>query len=101
MNKATSTAGITLKSSSVKKKKKLGATIIVKAPGIAGPSGTVTVYAGTKKLQTYSLSSSKKGKLSVKLPKFKKKGKFQITVKYNGSSNVKTSVSAKKTLKVK
>ena len=101
VNKATSTAGITLKSSSVKKKKKLGATIIVKAPGIAGPSGTVTVYAGTKKLQTYSLSSSKKGKLSVKLPKFKKKGKFQITVKYNGSSNVKTSVSAKKTLKVK
>ena len=101
VTKATSTASITLKSSSVKKKKKLGATIVIKAPGVTGPSGSVSVYAGTKKLKTYSLSSSKKGKVSVTLPKFKKKGTFQITVKYSGNSNVKSSVSAKKALRVK
>ena len=101
VTKATSTSGITLKSSSVKKKKKLKATILVKASGVAGPSGTVTVYSGTKKLATYSLSASKKGKLSVTLPKFKKKGKFQISVKYNGNSSINSSASAKKPLKVK
>lgn len=101
VTKASSTASITLKASSVKKKKKLGATIVIKAPGVSGPSGTVSVYSGSKKLKTYSLSSSRKGKLAVTLPKFKKKGKFQITVKYSGNSSITSSVSVKKSLKVK
>jgi hypothetical protein len=98
---ATSTTSITLKASTVKKKKKLGATLLVKAPGVAAPTGKVYVYAGTKKLGTYALSSSKKGKLSIVLPKFKKKGSFVITAKFAGNSSITSSVSAKKPLRVK
>ncbi len=86
---------------SVKKSKQATATIKISGSGLpAGyaPTGKVTVYDGSKKLKTVTLSASAKGTVKVKLPKLKAK-KHTIKVSYAGDSNLKSS-KASKSLKV-
>ena len=87
--------------SSIKKNKSSKLKITVTAVGNSKPTGTVTVYAKGKKLKAYPLYASKSGKVTVTLPKFKKKGSYSITVKYSGSTNALASSSKAVKLKVK
>lgn len=83
---------------SVKKSKQATATIKISGSGLPGgyaPTGKVTVYDGSKKLKTVTLSASAKGTVKVKLPKLKAK-KHTIKVSYAGDSNLKSSKTSKK-----
>ena len=82
------------------KRSKAKATVTVKVVGGSKPAGTITAYNKGKKLKTYTISTSKNGKITVTLPKLKK-GKAKITFKYNGNSKIASDVSPAKTVKVK
>jgi len=76
------------------------ATIKLSAPYTTGLSktGKVRVYYGKKRVKTYSVKSYHKGVLKVRLPKFTKKGKTKVTLRYLGNSQLK---SAKRTIYVR
>jgi hypothetical protein len=74
--------------------------IRVKVSGVAKPTGTLVVSVNGKKLKSYKLSASKKGKLTVTLPKIKKSGTKRITVTYKGTTNIAADKSIRRTLKV-
>ena len=98
---AKSTVSLSLKSSSVKVKKTSTATVTVKVSGVTAPTGTITLYSGTKKLKAYTLSASKKGKLTITVPAFSKKATAKLKVVYGGTTNITKSTSSTKSLKVK
>lgn len=98
VTKASSTTTLKLSKSTIKRTKRATATITVKAVGVpAGyaPTGKVTVYDGSKKLKTVTLTASSKGIVKVKLPKLKAK-KHTIKVTYAGSADVAASKASKK-----
>ena len=78
----------------VMKKTRAKLTVAVAATGLK-PTGKVTAKLGKRTLATGTLKS---GKAIVKLPKFKRKGTFKVTVVYAGSSHVETIT---KTIRVK
>lgn len=83
---------------SVKKSKRATATITISGSGLPdgyAPTGKVTIYDGSKKLKTLTLSASAKGTVTVKLPKLKAK-KHTIKVSYAGDANLKSSKTSKK-----
>jgi hypothetical protein len=82
------------------KRSKAKATVTVKVVGGSKPAGTITAYNKGKKLKTYTISTSKNGKITVTLPKLKK-GKAKITFKYNGNSKIASDISPAKSVKVK
>ncbi len=101
VTKASSSASLKLSASKIKRSKRANATVKV---GISGASklaatGTVRIYDGKKRLGTYTLKASDKGKLTVKLPKISKKGTHKLKAVYAGNSNVSGKTS--KTVKLK
>ena len=96
--KTVTKSAVKLASKTVSSSKKAVVTITV-SPTASKPTGTVTVHYGSK-TKTVSLTSGKKGKVSVTLPKLKK-GEYTIYANFNGSTNFKTSTSSKVTLTVK
>jgi len=76
------------------------ATIKLSAPYTTGLSktGKVRVYYGKKRVKTYTVRASHKGVIKVRLPKFTKKGKTKVTLRYLGNSQLK---SAKRTITVR
>lgn len=80
--------------------KKGKVTVTIKAPGVLAPTGTVTVFDGKKKVGAASVTTSKKGKVTIKLTKKLSKGKHKMTITYSGSAAVAGSLT-KVTLKVK
>jgi hypothetical protein len=74
--------------------------VVVRAPGVTKPYGKVVAYANGKKLKTYRLPASKKGKITLTLPKLAA-GTKRITVKYTGNSNIAADKSVVKKLVVK
>jgi len=99
--KSASTTSIKPAKSSIKKKTTSKLAITVKAVTTSKPAGKVTVYSKGKVVKTYTLSSTKSGKITVTLPKFSKTGSYSLKVKYSGSSAVASSTSKTVTLKVK
>lgn len=85
----------------VKKSKRAKLTVTVKAPGVVSPTGTIRVYDGKKRIQTFSLSSRYHGRRTVSLPKISKKGKHRIKVVYSGNRNIFGRAASVKTLRVK
>ena len=73
---------ITLKPTIIEKGKAGSVRIVVKATGVGRPTGTLRVYAGTTRVKSYTLPSSKKGIVTLTLPKFTAAGKKSITVRY-------------------
>ncbi|WP_028644894.1 Ig-like domain-containing protein [Nocardioides sp. URHA0020] len=71
---------------SVKRTKAGKVAVTVKATGVV-PTGSVKVYDGRKLLKSGTLTTAKKGKITITLPKLKK-GKHQIKVVYAGSAYV-------------
>lgn len=86
----------TLSVGKLKAKKVGSATVTVKASGLK-PKGTVRVYANGKRVATGKLNS--KGKVKVKLPK-RAKGTVKLKASYLGNSQIKSSKSAVKKVKV-
>lgn len=101
VSKAKAKATLTLASSKIKKKKTSTATVTIAVAGVPAPTGTITLYSKGKKISAYTLSSSKKGKIAITVPKFAKKGTVTLTVKYAGTTNILATTSAAVKLKVK
>lgn len=99
--KAKSTTTIKLKATSVKKKNNPYVYVTVTVPGITKPTGKVVAYAGGKKVKSYTLSSTRKGKLTIKLPKFSSTGTKTIKVRYTGSASIGADTSSTLKLKIK
>ena len=95
--KASSATSLSLPKS-VKKSKRATATITIGGsdlPADYAPTGKVTVYDGSKKLKTLTLTASSKGRVTVKLPKLSVKT-HTIKVSYAGDANLKASTASKK-----
>jgi len=89
-----------LAKSTIKKSKKAKLKIVVKAGALTKkPTGTLKVTFG-KKSKSYSLKASKKGKLTVTLPKLKR-GTYKIKVRYTPAKTYKKYVKAKTSKTVK
>ncbi|GAA5026137.1 hypothetical protein GCM10025738_01990 [Microbacterium fluvii] len=102
VTKASTTSS--LKVASTLKRSGAKATVTVKVPGAASsiaPSGKITVRVNGKAVKTFTLSAADKGSKTFTLPKFAKTGTAKITVTYGGSSNLSSSVSPTKTVKVR
>ena len=98
VTKASSTTKLKLSKTKIKRTKQATATITVKAAGVPSgyaPTGTVTVYDGSKKLKSVSLTAAGKGVVKVKLPKLKAKT-HTIKVTYAGNADVASSKASKK-----
>ncbi|WP_262850138.1 Ig-like domain repeat protein [Mumia quercus] len=65
---------------------KLTATVTPRGTSLR-PTGRVTVFDGKKRLVNATLTVSKRGRVTVRLPKLKKRGKHVIRVVYAGSSS--------------
>jgi hypothetical protein len=87
----------TLAPKKLKHTKRAKLTIKVTATGVV-PTGTITIYDGTKKIGTASLTAAKKGTVVVTLPKLKK-GSHKIHAVYAGSTLVGAATGASVTLK--
>lgn len=76
-------------------------TVAVSATGVSAPTGTLTVKAGGKTIKTYTLPSSKKGRVILTLPKFAKTGRYSIKASYAGTSNISSGTAKSLVLTVK
>lgn len=99
--KAKSSVILTLDKTSVAKGKTSTGRITVKMSGAVAPLGNVSLYSGSTRLMTWSLTKAQDGARSITIPKFSSKGVKTLTLKYGGSSNIFSSTSAAKTITVK
>lgn len=97
--KASSTNTLVLPTS-ISKSKKATLTVTIAVNGDTGPTGTLTVYDGSKKILTGSLAAGDNGTKTLALPKLKA-GSHKIKVVYAGNSNIGASTSTVKTIKSK
>jgi len=95
--RAGSTTSIALKKAKVSSKSRAKVAVTVVVAG-ATPTGKLYAYAGGKKVASYTLSSSHKGKLTITLPKLT--SSKAITVKYSGTANIAATSSGAKKLSV-
>ncbi|MFI5429636.1 glycosylhydrolase-like jelly roll fold domain-containing protein [Aeromicrobium sp. UC242_57] len=89
-----------LSASSVKASKKVRATVLVKAKGVAAPTGTIRVMKGSKTIKVVTLRAKDKGKRVFTLPKLAK-GKHTLKIVYSGGGKVNGKSSVTRTLRVK
>jgi hypothetical protein len=75
-------------------------SISVSLVGATGPTGTIVIKDGSKKLKSLSLSASKNGRITFKLPKLKKVGKHKIKVSYSGNGYIAGSRAKRVIIKV-
>ncbi|WP_286927722.1 MULTISPECIES: S8 family serine peptidase [Aeromicrobium] len=76
------------------KSKRVKLTVKVTAPYVRA-TGTIRVYDGKKRIAVKKIYSKNKGKVTIKLPKIKKKGKHRIRVIYSGSAKVSSAQKSK------
>lgn len=76
------------------KSKRARLTVKVRAPYVRA-TGTIRVYDGKKRIAVKKIYSKNKGKVTIKLPKIKKKGKHRIRVIYSGSAKVSSAQKSK------
>ena len=98
VGRALASTRITLLKSSVSKSSRAKVKVAVKVSG-AVASGKLYAYANGKKIASYTLSSARKGVLTITLPRVSSSKK--ISVKYSGNANVYSAVSAIRKLSVK
>lgn len=95
--KSTTTLAVTPYTVTRKVRAKLAITVAV--PGQPAPTGTLVIKDGTKTLKKLTLSASKKGVITLKMPKLAAR-KHKLKVTYSGSTTV-TGSKAKLVLAVK
>ena len=80
--------------SKLSKSKRAKLTVKVTAPYVRA-TGTIRVYDGNKRIAVKKIYAKNKGKVTIKLPKIKKKGKHRIRVIYSGSTKVSSAKKSK------
>ncbi|MET0929212.1 MAG: Ig-like domain-containing protein, partial [Aeromicrobium sp.] len=98
--KVTPTVSFKLSSSSIKAGRNARATVVVKAAGIAGPTGTIRIKDGSKTLKTVTLRAKDRGRRTFTVPKLGK-GRHKLKVVYSGSASVSGRTSVTRTLRVR
>lgn len=98
--KAKPKVAIKLVKATIKKGKTASVAVTITVPGVAGPTGKIVIYNGTKPIKSVTLAAAKKGKITIVLPKFTKVGKAKILAKYAGSTVVAPGNSVAVTLTV-
>ena len=78
----------TMLSKSVRTSGKAKLTVKVTVYGVSAPTGTISVYDGSKRIQRFILSSRYKGRRTISLPKIKKEGTHKIKIVYSGNSKI-------------
>lgn len=75
-----------------KRKTKIAATVKITVPNTTGLSrtGKVRVYYGSKAVKTTNLYKSQNGVVKIRLPKFTKKGKTKVTIRFLGNTQMKS-----------
>ncbi|MFC6233846.1 M14 family metallopeptidase [Leucobacter soli] len=101
IHKANTKVTAKLSKSKISTKQNGKVTVKVTLPGASKvyATGKVTVKVGNKTVKNVNLSASKKGKLTVTLPKLKK-GTHKVSVQIKSTSNQKKGTSKKVTLRV-
>lgn len=99
-SKVTPSVSFKLSAVTIKKGKKVNATVKVTAKGVSAPTGTLTIKKGSKTLKVVTLRASDKGKRTFSLPKLGK-GKHTIKIVYSGGGKVSAKTSVSRTLRVK
>ncbi|HWJ86404.1 MAG TPA: Ig-like domain-containing protein, partial [Cellulomonas sp.] len=89
---------VKLAATSIKANQAAKVTVTVAAPGVAEPTGTVTVRYG-KKTVAATLKAGQHGKVTVTLPKVAA-GSYAVSASYGGDAVVAGATSATTTLKV-
>lgn len=87
MGKLASTTALGVSPFAVTKRIRAKLAITVAVSGVLGPTGTLVIKDGKKKLKSLSLTASRKGVLVFKMPKLKP-GKHKLKVIYGGSTTV-------------
>jgi hypothetical protein len=98
IGKLKSTTTLAVTPYAVTKKIRAKLAITVAAPGQPAPTGTLVIKDGKKTLKKLTLSASKKGVITFKMPKLAPR-KHKLKVTYSGSPTV-TGSKAKLVLKV-
>jgi hypothetical protein len=88
VTKAASSAGVRLAHTTIRKGAKPKVTVKIIVAGITTPTGTIRIYENGHKVKTVKLTASKRGKVTVTLPKTTKRGTVKIVAKYSGSSTI-------------
>ncbi|MGC5167037.1 Ig-like domain repeat protein [Luteimicrobium sp. DT211] len=101
VTRASAAASVKLAHTTVRKGAKPKITVRVSVKGISKPTGTIKLYENGHKVKTVKLTSSKKGKVTVTLPRTTKRGTVKIVAKYSGSSTVAARTTKAATLKVR
>lgn len=97
------TASVSTKLSKTVSKRKnatLKVTVSERPNLFASPTGSLRIYDGRKRIRTVSLSSTGRGKKTIRLPKLKK-GTHKIRVLYTGNSFISPRYSSYRKIKVK
>lgn len=84
--KMASSTAIALSKTRVKPGTRVKIGITVAVPGVAGPTGSIKIFDGAKKLKTLTMVSTRDGKIGWKMPKLKK-GKHKIKAVYLGNGS--------------
>ncbi|WP_209559364.1 Ig-like domain repeat protein [Frigoribacterium sp. PvP032] len=100
VSKATSRTVLSPRSS-LPKGKAAYVAVSVAAPGVAGPTGTVTIRYGKTVVGTATLSAAAKGKITVGVAGFRKAGSYPLVVTYSGNGSIGASTSSSVTFTVK
>ena len=82
--KLVSTTAAALSKTRIKPIERVKIGVAVTVPGVTGPTGTIMIFDGAKKLKTLTLLSTNNGKRGWKLPRLKV-GKHKIKAVYSGN----------------
>lgn len=90
----TTVSGVLSSRAPIVKKSTLTLKITVKTPGAAVDiQGGIRVFVNGATVKSFTLSKAADGKITVKLPKFTKKGANTVKIAFGGTSNLAPSVS--------
>ncbi|MET0931917.1 MAG: amidase family protein [Aeromicrobium sp.] len=98
--KVGATVSFKLSKSSIKVGKNAKATVVVKASGVSGPTGTIRIKEGSKTLKTVTLRAKDKGKRTFTVPKLGK-GTHRLKIVYSGGGKVLGKTSVTRTIRVR
>ena len=89
-----------LSPATVRRGRNATAIVIVRARGVARPTGTFAIKQGSRTLKTVTLRAKDKGRRAVTVPRLRK-GRYTVKVVYSGGGLVKGKTSVTRTLRVR
>lgn len=99
ISKLTSRTSASLVDGKIRRTQRGQVRVAVTVPGIARPTGTISIFDGTRKIKGVTLSKTMRGRLTVTLPRLGR-GKHPISARYSGTATTAASRSGRVTLTV-